>query len=204
MTQERPASTQREGAGHTWDDTIAAIGKDFSGGRIRVAQETIDPSAISRYCEVWEIGSPIYWYENAAKQAGYKGVVAPWSSIQQTFTYNSFWRPGQPTRFPGDTHKDAGTSNATMPDEREEPLPKPPPSTGIVTDIQIEFFEPVCIGDNLTAKGSKLVNVRVRETRIGYGAFMNRENEIFNQRGELVARMNRGGFSYNPGEKAPK
>lgn len=204
MTQERVASTRSGDSKYTWDDTIAAIGKDFSGGRERVAQEIIEPTSLARYCEVWEIGNPIYWFKEVAKQAGYRGVVAPWSSIQQTFTYNSFWRPGQPTRFPPALHKDAASANAAMPEDREEPVPKPVTTTGIVTDISIEFFEPVCVGDKLTAKGSKLVNVRVRETRIGYGAFMNRENEMFNQRGQLVARMNRGGFSYNPGEKAPK
>ena len=204
MTQERPASTRSRDRKYTWDDTIAAIGKDFSSGRERVAQETVETTAVNRYCEVWEMGNPLYWYKDVAKQAGYQNVVAPWSSIKQTFTPNSFWRPGQPTRFPVDAHRDASVSNPVMPEDREEPLPKPETTVGIITDVQIEFFEPACIGDNLTTKGSKLVNVRVRETRIGYGAFMNRETEFYNQRGQLVARMNRGGYSYNPGEKAPK
>ena len=47
-------------------------------------------------------------------------------------------------------------------------------------------------------KDYKLVNVRVRETRVGVGAFVNYENEFYNQRGELVARAVQGGYSYNP------
>ncbi len=203
MTQDRPAMAQRGDARYTWDDTIAAIGQDFSGGKDRIAQETIEATSVARYCEVWEIGNPVYWYEDAAKQAGYRGVVAPWSSIQQTFTYNSFWRPGQPSRFPVGTDINAMTSNATPLGEEEQSVPTPPTTQGIVTDIQIEFFEPVCVGDKIITRGSKLVSVRVRETRIGYGAFMNRETEFYNQSNQLVARMNRGGFSYNAGAKAP-
>ena len=204
MTQERPAMARRGDPKYTWDDTVAAIGRDFSGGRVHVGQEKIDPSSVSRYCEVWEYGNLIYWDRRVAKGAGYKNVVVPWSSTYQTFTYDSFWRPGQPSRFSPGTDKNAMTANVAPREEADEQVPMPPTTQGIITDIQIEFFEPLCIGDRLTAKGSKLVNVRVRETRIGYGAFMNRESEFYNQRGELVARINRGGFSYNAGAKAPQ
>ena len=44
------------------------------------------------------------------------------------------------------------------------------------------------LATSLLRKGDKVVNVRPRQTRIGYGAFVNRANDIFNQRGELVAR----------------
>ncbi len=204
MTQDRPAFTQRGDARYTWDDAMAAIGRDFSGGKVHVAQEKIEPTSVARYCEVWEIGNPIYWYKDAAKQAGYRGVVVPWSSTYQTFTNTSFWRPGQPSRFPVGTDKNLGAVNTAPREDAEEPVPMPITLQGVVTDIQIEFFEPLVMGDRLTAKGSKLVNVRVRETRIGYGAFMNRESEFYNQRGQLVARINRGTFTYTPGAKAPK
>ncbi len=203
MTQDKPAFTQRGDARYTWDDTIAAIGKDFSGGKDHVAQETIEATSVSRYCEVWEMGNPIYWYDDSAKQAGYSGVVVPWSSTYQTFTNNSFWRPGQPSRFPVGTDKNLATATAAPREDAEEPVPMPITTQGVVTDIQLEFFEPLIVGDKLTAKGSKLANVRVRETRIGYGAFMNRETEFYNQRGQLVARINRGSFTYTPGTKAP-
>ena len=204
MTQDRPAFTQRGDARYTWDDAIAAIGKDFSGGKDHIAQETIEATSVARYCEVWEIGNPIYWYKDAAKQAGYRGVVVPWSSSYQTFTNTSFWRPGQPSRFPVGTDKNLGTANAAPREDEEQPVPMPITTQGIITDIQLEFFEPLIVGDRLTAKGSKLLNVRVRETRIGYGAFMNRGSEFYNQRGQLVTRINRGLFTYNPGQKAPK
>ena len=198
MTQEKPALMRRGDPKYTWDDTVAAIGKDFSGGKKRVAQETIDTTAVNRYCEVWEIGNPIYWYEDAAKQAGYKHVVIPWSSIKQTFTSRGFWRPGDPSRFPVGTDVNAMTASAFDDDESGEEVPMPPITQVIVTDVQIEFFEPACVGDKLTTQGNRLASVRPRTTRIGVGAFINNESEIYNQRGELVARVNQGMYSYNP------
>ena len=184
---------------YTWDDTVKAIGKDFSGGRERPAQETIETAALSRYCEVWEIGNPIYWYEDAAKQAGYRDVLVPWSSTQQTFTNDTFWRPGEPTRFPVGAGKDVSASNPAPPEETEELLPMPPHTNSVRTDMEIEFFEPVCVGDRLTVKGDKVVNVRPRKTRVGVGAFINWEFLVYNQRRELVARVIRGSYAYNPG-----
>ena len=200
MTQERPALMRRGNPKYTWDDTVKAIGKDYSGGKKRVAQETIETTAVNRYCEVWEIGNPIYWYKDAAKQAGYRGVAAPWSSIKQTFTSSGFWRPGEPSRFPKGTDVNAMSGSTMPPDDEQtgEEMPMPPITQVIVTDVQIEFFEPACDGDRLTVQGNKLANVRPRKTRIGVGAFINNENEIYNQRGELVARVNQGVYSYNP------
>ena len=181
---------------YTWDDTIAAVGQDFAEGVDHQADETIAYNDVVRYNEVWEYGNLLYWDEEVAKQAGYRGVVVPWSAIKQTFSYKGFWRPGQPTRFPTpDLHvSQQGVSFSPVGKE----VPRPQTSVGIFTDMVIEFFEPVCVGDQLSVKGNKLVNVRPRETRIGVGAFMNRENEFYNQHGKLVARANQGGYSYEP------
>ncbi|MFH1140851.1 MAG: MaoC family dehydratase N-terminal domain-containing protein [Chloroflexota bacterium] len=192
------AASPRGDSRYTWEDTIAAIGKDFSGGKKRVAQETIDPTAVSRYCEVWEIGNPNYWYKDAAKQAGYRGLVVPWNAIKQTFSYKGFWRQRDPSRFPVGTDVNDMTASAFDEDESGEVVPMPPITQVIVTDVQIDFFEPACVGDRLTIQGNRLANVRPRKTRIGIGAFINNENDIYNQRGELVARVNQGMYSYNP------
>ena len=195
MTQEQPPANRRGDPKYTWDDTVAAVGKDFSGGKDHIGQETIAYTDVVRYCEVWEFGNLLYWDEAVAKQAGYRDVVVPWSAIKQTFTYNSSWRPGEPTRFPTpDLHV---TAQSPAQDE-EEQLPMPPTTQGVVTNMVIEFFEPVCVGDRITIKGSKLVSVRPRKTRIGDGAFIDRERGFYNQRGELVARTVQGGYSYNP------
>lgn len=180
---------------HTWDDLTAAIGQDFSGGVERTGVEPIEWSNIRRYCEPLELDCPIHYDEEVAKAHGYRRVVAPISGISSTFTNQGVWKPGDPTRWPvKDAH---GT--AVRPAEAAAPAPPAPRTTaGFATDIEIEYFEPVCVGDRLTAKGRKLVSVRVRETSVGFGAFTVYESEIYNQRGELVARMRNGGYQYNP------
>ncbi|MSQ22901.1 MAG: hypothetical protein EXR53_06340 [Dehalococcoidia bacterium] len=187
---------------YTWEDAIAAIGQDFGGVEDHVADEAIEVTAVARYCEPWEISNPIYWNRSAAKKAGYKNIVAPWSGLRQTWSYKGFWRPGDATRFAKDMNKDQSARLGSF-QPAGKPLPTPPTRQGIVTDLEIEFFEPACVGDRLNLKGRRLVNVRPRQTRIGYGAFYNTASDIFNQRGELVAKINFGLFSYNPGEQQP-
>ena len=196
MAEERPALTRRGDPKYTWDDTVAAVGQDFSGDVEHVADEIIAYTDVVRYNEVWEFGNLLYWDEEVAKQAGYRGVVVPWSAIKQTFSYRGAWRPGEPTRYPTpDLHVMARFGSMT-PQGRE--IPMPPTTQGVFTDMEIEFFEPVCVGDQVTVKGNKLVSVRPRKTRIGDGAFYVTENEYYNQRGELVARAHPGSYSYNP------
>ena len=194
MTQERQ---------YTWEDAVAAIGQDFGGDTDHVADEAIEVTAVVRYCEPWEISNPIYWDKAVAKQAGYKNIVAPWSGLRQTWSYKGFWRPGDTTRFPKEVSKDQ-TARLGSFRPAGKPLPLPRTGQGIVTDLEIEFFEPACVGDRLNVKGLKLVNVRPRQTRVGYGAFYNTMSELYNQRGQLVARFNFGLYSYIPGAQQPQ
>lgn len=189
----------------TWDDTVACIGQDFSDGKERWGQESVQQFAVARYLETWEIGCPIYWDEEEAKKVGYRGQVAPWTSIKQTFVDRSHWRPGDPTRFPS-ADMNAAFPAAPKPEDanatREPPMP--PTTDVLATEVTIEFYHPLIVGDKLANRGNKLVQVRPRQTRIGFGAFLNWENEYINQRGEVVARVNAGNLYYNPGTEGPK
>ena len=191
MTQER----ERE---YTWDDLVAAVGQDFSGGEVRVAIEPVERSAIRRFCEPLELDCPLYYDEETARQHGYQGIIAPVSSVASTFTNSGIWKPGDTTRWPT-TEPDAPAAQDPGSGAARIPLPMPKTTAGFATDIEIEYFAPVCVGDTLTTKGRKLVSVNLRETRVGYGAFMVFEGEVYNQRGELVAKTRNGSFMYNPG-----
>lgn len=182
---------------YTWDDLEAAIGQDFSGGVERTGIEPVEWSTIRRYCEPLELDCPIHYDEETAKSLGYRGVVAPISSVSSTFASQGVWRPGDLTRWPEkDAHglaKRYESENVALPR-----VPAPPTTAAFVTDIEVEYFEPVCVGDRLTSKGRKLVSVVMRETSVGYGSFTVFESEIYNQRGELVAKLRNGGYQYNP------
>ena len=82
MAESDEKGTNRRGdPRYTWDDTIASIGKDYSGGKILVADEKVESASLARYCEVFEFSNPLYWDGEVAKRAGYRDQVAPWASI---------------------------------------------------------------------------------------------------------------------------
>ncbi|MDO8751312.1 MAG: MaoC family dehydratase N-terminal domain-containing protein [Dehalococcoidia bacterium] len=195
MTEEKITSNLGGNPKYTWDDAVAAIGKDFSGGSEQVAEEVIEHASVMRFCEPWEISNPIYWSEQAAKQLGYRGVVAPISSIRYPFSATGKWRPGVETRFP--TQEPNASSHSSGYSRGPEEIPIPLHHHSVVTNWEIEFFEPACVGDRLTVRGDKLVNVAPKRTRAGIGAFVTRERRTYNQRGELVVRGRFTSFSYN-------
>ena len=192
MVEKKFTSNPLGNPKYTWDDTVGAIGKDFSGGNEILADEVIEYTSVVRLCEPWEIGNPIYWSEQVAKQLGYRGVVAPLSALRSTFLKASGWKPGQKTQFP------TPEPNASFPlHPTGEEIPMPPVTNGAFTNMEMEFFEPVCVGDRLTVRGDKLVNASLKRTRVGFGAFVTRERRAYNQRGELVARITGTTYCYN-------
>lgn len=181
-------------AEYTWADLEAAVGRDFSGGEERTGIDPVEWSGIRRYCEPIELGCPIHYDEAVARAAGYRGVVLPVSATT-TFTSGGVWKPGSPSKW---TIKDAHALFTPDPSPAAPELPAPRTTAGFVTDIEIEYFEPVVVGDRLTSKGRKLLSVNVRETSVGFGAFMIMEGYIYNQRGQLVAVTRNGSYRYNP------
>ena len=195
QTEESPRGRMRGDPNVTWEDTAKHIGQDYSGGIIMVADERVDKVMISRYCEPAEIGNPLYWDEEVARMAGYRSQVVPWAMVKEVPTYGGNWRPGQPTRFPLDVDMDYQSQLANRQPTAGSP-PMPPTNAGFFTDMTIEFFEPVCIGDRLTTMGRVLHHVTPRETRVGVGAFIGYDTSYFNQRGQLVARATQGTYSF--------
>jgi len=179
----------------TWEDTAKHIGEDYSGGIIMVADERVDKVMLSRYCEPAEIGNPLYWDEEVARMAGYRSQVVPWAMVKEVPTYGGNWRPGQPTRFPLDVDMDFQSQLANRQPSAGGP-PVPPTNAGFFTDMTIEFFEPVCLGDRLTTMGRVLHHVTPRETRVGIGAFIGYDTSYFNQFGQIVARATQGTYSF--------
>ena len=74
----------------------------------------------------------------------------------------------------------------------------PETSAGSGTDLEIEYHRPAYVGDRLSVSGNRLLSCIPKETSIGRGAFMIHESYVHNQRGELVATIRRGTYSYNP------
>ena len=186
----------------TWADTAKHIGEDYSGGIIMVADERVDKVMISRYCEPAEIGNLNYWDEVVARQAGFRSQVVPWAAVKEVPTYMGNWRPGQDTRFPLDADKDFQSQLAARQPSAGGP-PVPPTNAGFFTDMIIDFYEPVCLGDRITTMGRVLHHVTPRKTRVGDGAFVGSTTSYFNLFSELVAQATQGGYSFIRDENAP-
>ncbi len=182
---------------YTWKDLEDAIGQDFSDGQVHWGAENLAWNDIRRFLEPLEMDCPLYYSDEVARKHGYKGVPLP-LSMYQTLDRPIIWKPGDPTRWPVlERNIRAGTD----PEEAERPMPAPPTKAGFATDREIEYLQPVYLGDRLGVRGSKLLSVAVRETSVGHGAFVLTETEILNQRHEVVALFRSGGYRYNPHPK---
>lgn len=186
-----------------WQPMIDVIGQDFSGGLTQQAIEEVERTGVRRYCEPLEFDCPLHHDAGVAQQHGYRGQVAPFSGITQTWLNDGMWRPGDVSLYPTAEPNHNARHNIKRQETAPEP-PAPPTSSAFATDIEIEYFEPVCVGDRLTATGRKLLSVLPKETSVGRGAFMQWEREVRNQRDELVARIRNGGYSYVPFERSPE
>jgi hypothetical protein len=195
MTTEEERPMRSGDPNVSWEDTAKHIGEDYSGGIIMVADERVDKTMMSRYCEPAEIGNLTYWDEEVARMAGYRSQVVPWAMVKEVPTYNGLWRPGQDTRFPLDAGIDFQSQLANRQPSAGNP-PTPQTNAGFFTDMTIEFYEPVVLGDRLTTMGRVLHHVTPKETRVGVGAFVGYTTSYFNQNGQVVARATQGSYSF--------
>ena len=178
-----------------WQGTIDAVGGDFSGGVTSTALDQIEMGAVRKFLEPLELDCPLHYDADAAKQHGYRNILAPVAGISSTWLDAGLWRPGMGSRYP------QAHPHVDIPRARAEDVPEPPvPDTtaAFATDIEIEYFEPAVVGDRLTVRGRKLLSCVPRETRVGRGAFMVWEREVVNQDGVRVALLRNGGYSYVP------
>ena len=175
-----------------WKPLQEAVGRDF-GDEAVVGADRVEAGLIRRFCEPLELGCPLHFDEDAARAAGYDGIVAPVSSVL-TFSIPAMWNPGDGPLF-------------TTPGRDDQPARSPikpptidvaPPTTGyFATDIEFDFLTDLVVGDTLTRVGNVLLSCEPKETRVGRGAFTKWQWEMQNQRGEVVARVRTGLYLYN-------
>lgn len=202
MTSERDTSyASTDSWEQAWQPMVDAVGKDFGGGVTHQAVDEVEKGWVRKYCEPLEFGCPLHHDADEARRHGYRNVVAPVSGISSTWTDLGQWHPGEPTNYPN-AEPNYNNINRNWAGRGEVEMPTPPTTAGFATDIEIEYFEPVVVGDRLTRTGRKLLSVLPRETSVGRGAFMVWETDVNNQRGETVAKLRNGGYLYVPKPRA--
>jgi len=169
----------------TWVETESFLDKEIG---LSVGCDKIEMGSIRRWLEPKEFDCPLHYDEKVAKEAGYKGVVAPYSMVM-TFALDAYWKPGAPQSREGDPPK-----QISLPVLDVVPAPC---TLSFATDIEIEFFTPMYIGDRVTCR-SKLVDIKYKELKVGKGAFLKQESKYTNQSGELLAVMYMTIFRFAP------
>jgi hypothetical protein len=177
-----------------WRPVVDAVGRDFGGGEAIEGADAVDASALRRFVEPLELDCPLHHDERVAREHGYPGVVAPFSSYF-TFVAPPLWRSGDAPVFTRD-ERDAPPEGITM---RRFATGLEPPYTGyFAADFELELVRPAVLGDRLSRTGMTLVSCTPQETSVGRGAFMTWEWEVRNQRSEAVARFRNTMYLYKP------
>ncbi len=152
----------------------------------QVAPLEVNEYFIRHWCETVEDGNPLYLDEDYARSQGYRGLVAPPASIGvSTVQFRWPWPPkGYKAR-----------SGVHFEMKRLLNLP-----VGIITDLEIEYYRPVQVGDRLSTS-DRIVSISPwKRTRLGEGHFWTWATVFRNQNGELVAEQRYTAFAYGRGE----
>lgn len=172
----------------SWEETESYLGKVI---KVSEGADAVEVGSIRRWLEPKEFDCPIHTEDEAARAAGHDGIVAP-ATMAFTYGIPAYWQPS-------DAH-------AKMGDEpRQIPIPVifdvPAPCTlSFATSMEIEFFEPMHIGDRLKVT-HKLVELTRKTLSVGDGAFLTQEDTYANQNDEIVAVAKLVIFRFNPPEK---
>lgn len=125
---------------------------------------------IERYCSAVGDLNPIYLDVEAARAAGYEGVITPPLFFQTAID--------RPVRL--DSLREDGISRSGSRQGINWPLPRI-----MAGGVEIEYFEPIYPDDTLTAT-SKIADIYERTGRTGRMVFMVVETTYRNQRDEVV------------------
>jgi acyl dehydratase len=169
----------------TWAEAEACVGEIIKVSR---GADAVEPGTIRRWLEPKEFDAPIHTDDEAARAAGHDGVIAPATMV---FTYGlpAYWQPGDPPAKMGD-------------EPRQIPIPvifdvPAPCSLSFATSMEIEFFDPLRLGDRVSVE-HRLVELTRKTLSVGEGAFFTQEDTYRNQRGKRVAVGRLVIFRFNP------
>jgi acyl dehydratase len=168
----------------SWDETDAAVGTVI--GRLE-GVDLVSESGIRHRLEVLGWDEPIHYSDEAARAAGYEGIVSP-ATMVITWVLPAYWSPGDPRPEPSDPY--------LLPRFALRQIPAPGDAL-FATSCKTTYLKPVYVGDRISGEVVFAGYTRKR-LRIGDGAFMIAETRYSNQRRELVAQEEMTVFRYSP------
>ncbi len=178
-----------------WAEAVGLVGTEFVEWDL-VAADEVDASTIRKFCEPLGLDCALHYDDAVARSYGYRGIVAPVSAVTQVLVDPGIWAPGDADIWDS-AEPDAQPPQVGIGKWIRDHLPGPRVRYLVMTDIEVEPFLDVCVGDRLSMRGQKLLACSPKQTKVGVGAFMTVESSCFNQRGEAVAVIRRSLFAYN-------
>jgi hypothetical protein len=181
-----------------WDVLVEHVGEDFGQAATVWGADVVEPGAIRRYLEPLDLDSAIHYSAEAARNAGYSGIIAPYTGYL-SWAIPAMRNPGEEALFES---PERDSQPARSPINNEEPYPGPKTSGFFTASMDIDFNRPVVVGERLGNRGRRLISCIPKETSVGRGAFMSWENDIISDSGDVVAVVRNVVYAYNPVTKS--
>ena len=141
----------------------------------------VEYDPIRRYCHMTEDDNALFLDPGHARDAGYRDVVCPPLFVRY-FSSDPTWPP----------------TAESLP---ALPLVPSPGNRAINLTTEFEFYCPVEVGDRLASK-RRIPDVYIKPIRLDTKAFWTKtETLVYNQRGELVAKMSNLGLRHRTPEQ---
>jgi hypothetical protein len=192
---ERTGYARRPDWQEAWAPMVAAVGSVFGGGDVVYGADRVEAGLVRRYVEPLELASGLHHDADVARAYGHPDVIAPYTSLLM-FCVPAIWEPGDPPVFTTAGH-DAQPARSPVAERRSRLQPYT--SEYFATDMEMDFMRPVTIGERVGRRRSqRLVACTPKETSVGRGAFLVWESQVVDERGEVLARMRTGVYSYVP------
>ncbi len=147
------------------DEIRSWIGREVPPWTIEVTRRDV-----ARFAVATDDLNPLYLDEDRAKQSRYGGLIAP-----PLFYMAPLTEPVPETELRTDG----------LPFEGKFPVPPTPLPRLMDGGTEVEFLQPVRVGDVLTGR-SQVTDIYQKEGRSGPLIFVQRETTFTNQNGELV------------------
>lgn len=147
------------------DEIRSWIGREVPPWTIEVTRRDV-----ARFAVATDDLNPLYLDEDRAKQSRYGGLIAP-----PLFYMAPLTEPVPETELRTDG----------LPFEGKFPVPPTPLPRLMDGGTEVEFLQPVRVGDVLTGR-SQITDIYPKEGRSGPLIFVQRETTFTNQNGELV------------------
>ena len=135
---------------------------------------TVQKGLWQNFCSAIEDGNPLYW--DIAKTSKYSESLISHPALLPSWAHDFQWHPEREIIHPMQLH-------FHIKDVLNLPF-------GIVTDVEIEFYEPVKDGDEISSEQKLLTISDCVDTKLGNGRYWEIEVNYYNQTKQNVGKQN--------------